>query len=138
METFAVEKWLKETLAADSLLTALVGTHTYSGVRAKGSPLPCVVYQLQAPGNDMVMMGGVRVWANMLYLVRGIAEQPGYGGKLLAIADRIDAALHKGSGSNVNGVIYTCVRERPFQLREETRDGSEFRHLGGLYRIQAR
>lgn len=138
METFAVARWIWGTLTADAALSAIVGSGVYDGVRKAGSALPCVVFQLQAPGNDFMTMNGVRIWNSSLWLVRGIAEQSSYGGQLLTIAYRIEALLHGQKGSNSDGVIYTCVRERPFQLREQPKEGTEYRHLGGLYRIQAR
>lgn len=135
METNAVEQWLNTTLKADTALAAVVSTRVYNTRRPAGSVLPCVVFQMQAAGPDMVMLGGVRVWASTLYLVRGIAEQASYEGNLATIANRIDEVLHAKSGVNAAGVVHTVVREKPFQLVSVI-DGREFRDLGGLYRIQ--
>jgi hypothetical protein len=66
-----------------------------------------------------------------------LAEQASYEGDLATIANRIDAVLHAKSGINAAGTIWTCVRERPFQMAEVF-EGREVRRLGGLYRIQAR
>lgn len=137
METSAAERFIHTTLSADTQLTAVVSTRIYNTRRPPNTALPAVVFQLQAGTNDFVALGGVRVWSSLLYLVRGIAEQTSFEGNLVTIANEIDGALHAASGSNVSGVVYTCVRERPFQLVEVT-EGREFRHLGGLYRIQAR
>jgi hypothetical protein len=137
VETNASEGWIKTSLAADTALTALVGTRIFNTVRDKDSALPCVVFQLQAPGNDFMVLGGARVWTPNLYLVRGIAEQDGFAGDLATIANRIDAVLHRGSGSNAAGTVFTCVRIRPFQMAEIA-DGRQFRHLGGIYEIRAR
>lgn len=141
METNAIERWLKETLSADATLTGLVGTRIYNTRRDESAPLPCVIYQMQSPGNDLVLLGAVRVWASPLYQVVGMMEYTpphgSYGGDLATIANRIDALLHGSSGSNVAGTVWTCVRERPFQMAEVT-SGRDFRRLGGLYRIRAR
>lgn len=135
METNATEQWLNTTLKADVALAAVVSTRIYNTRRPTSAVLPCVVFQLQAAGRDMVVLGGIRVWADMMYLVRGIAEQASYEGNLAIIADRIDVALHAKSGVSAAGVVHTVVRERPFQLVSVI-DGREFRDLGGLYRIQ--
>ena len=138
METNAAEQWLSTTLKADAQLTALVGTRVYNTRRpSPTTPFPCVIFQLQAVRDDLMVLGGVRVWASLLYLVRGIAEQTSYEGNLATIANRIDAVLHAQSGTASAGVVWVAVRERPFQMSEIV-DGRTFAHLGGLYRIQAR
>lgn len=138
MEINAAEQWLGTTLKADAQLTTLVSTRVFNQRRpSKDTPFPCVIFQLQAAGDDLLVLGGARVWANMLYLVRGIAEQPSNEGNLASIANRIDAVLHAKSGTATAGTIWVAVRERPFQMSEIV-DGRTFAHLGGLYRIQAR
>lgn len=135
METNAAEQWIATSLKADGPLAALVSTRIYNTLR--DGPVPCVIFQLQAPGPDFNVLGGSRVWTPLHYLVRGIAEQESYEGDLASIANRIDAVLHKASGSNAAGVIYSCVRVRVFQL-PEVADGRQYRHLGGIYEIKAR
>lgn len=138
METHAAERWLYERLAGDVALTAVVGTRIYNGLRSPSAPLPCVVFQLQAAGPDLMVVGAVRVWANLVYVVRGIVEGRSYTGEAKIIADRIDALLHAQQGSNADGAVWECVRERPFALVETTEAGREFRHVGGVYRVRAR
>lgn len=138
METNAAEQWLSTTLKADATLAGLVSTRVYNTRRpSTTTPFPCVIFQLQAAGDDLLVLGGVRVWANMLYLVRGIAEQTSYEGNLASIANRIDAVLHAQSGTATAGTVWVAVRERPFQMSEIV-DGRTFAHLGGLYRVYAK
>lgn len=136
MESNAAERWIYAKLSTDATLITKVGTRTYNTRRPPESALPCVIWQLQS-GDDVILLGAVRLWSNLRYLVRGIGETGSYGGDLQAIADRIDALLHGASGSNVDGTVWTCVRAAPFQMIE-TVAGREYRHLGGIYRIQAR
>ncbi len=135
METNVAEGWMTTLLKADAQLAAIVGTRVYNTTR-KGA-VPCVLFQLQAPGADLMVLGGARVWTPLTYLVRGIAEQESYEGDLATIANRIDAVLHRTSGSNAAGTVFACVRIRAFQMVEQA-NGREFRHLGGLYEIKAR
>ena len=138
METNAAEQWLSTTLKADATLTGLVSTRIYNTRRPSATtPFPVVIFQLQAAGDDLLVLGGVRVWAPLLYLVRGIAEQTSYEGTLASIANRIDTLLHAKSGTATAGTVWVAVRERAFQMSEIV-DGRTFAHLGGLYRIQAR
>lgn len=135
-ESTAIDRWLNTVLAADTQLAAVVGTRIYADLAPDGAALPMVVYQMQS-SRDLMALGSHRVWANTLYLVRGVAQTIAYGGSLITIADRIDAALHAASGSTVEGVVYECVREGEFRLTE-TANGIQYRHLGGLYRILAK
>jgi hypothetical protein len=96
-----------------------------------------VVYNMQSATNHMIV-GPRQFWANMLFLVRGIHETGSYGGSLLTIAERIDAALHAtpNGATNTYGIIWACVLEQPFRL-PELRDGRNFRHAGAIFRIYA-
>lgn len=136
-ESTTIDRWLYTVLAADVSLAAVVGTRIYSDLAPAGTTLPMVVYQMQAT-NDLMVVGSARVWANALFLVRGVAQRVSYDGDLITMADRIDAVLHGASGSNVEGNVWECVREREFRLTEVGADGRQYRHLGGLYRILAK
>jgi hypothetical protein len=142
METSAAEQWLYGRLTGDTALTAVVSTRVWNTRRPSGGTFPAVLFQLQPGGNeDLTLLGAVRVWAKMTYLVRGIVEvfdpQGSFEGNSKTIADRIDAVLHGASGTNAGGTVYTCVRLRPFKMAELVGE-RDFRHLGGIYQIQAR
>lgn len=135
-ELFAAETWLYSVLAADASLAAVVGERIYSEQAWQTDPLPAmpiVLFQMLS-GNDLRGVGAVRVWVDAVYVVRGISDEDGYGGSLKTIADRIDAVLHAASGSNAEGTVVECVRDRPFKM-PETINGRVYRHLGGVYRL---
>jgi hypothetical protein len=136
-ESTTIDLWLNTALSGDASLAAVVGTRIYSDLAPDGAALPMVVYQMQA-ANDLMTNGAARVWANTLFLVRGVAQRVSYDGDLITMANRIDAVLHGASGSNAEGNVWECVRERPFRLTEVGADGKQYRHLGGLYRILAK
>ena len=135
-ETLVAESWLYTVLAADTALAAVVGTRIYGYLAPPTATMPYVVYQQQA-GHDVRGTGPTRIMADMLYVVRGIAETNSFTGNLETIANRIDAVLQAASGTNVRGVVVACVREQPFSLVESTSEG-QFRHLGGIYRLWAK
>lgn len=132
-ELNAADKWIYTALSGDAQLTAIVGPRIYAEQAPQGAALPYVVFNFQG-GADLMSVGPYRVWTNALMLVRGIAETASYAGSLATIADRIDAILHAQSGSNVDGVVYAAVRERPFRM-PEMGNGRQFRHAGGIYRL---
>ena len=132
-EIFTAEAWLYGKLHGDATLLALVPGGVYTW------PVPTTIsgafalYQMQA-ANDIRGNGPTRIGVNGLWLVRAVAETQSFGGNLLAAANRIDVLLQAASGTATGGVVWACVREEPFQL-VETRDGRQWRHLGGQYRI---
>ncbi len=132
-EIWTAESWLYSKLHGDATLLALVpgGVYTWPVPANIGGAF--VLYQMQA-ANDIRGVGPARIGVNGLWLVRAVAETNSFGGNLLAAADRIDVLLQAASGTVTAGVIWACVREAPFQL-VETKDGRQWRHLGGQYRI---
>lgn len=137
-ETLAAEKWLYTVLAADGALAAVVSTRIYADriPQDVASPYPCVVFgHLSAV--DLMGVGAYRIWANTLYVVRGIAEAESFLGNAKTIADRIDAVLHATSGATSEGTVWACTRESPFRMAETSAGGRNFVHLGGVYRILA-
>lgn len=111
-------------------LSGLLSGRVYSGIAPSGATYPLIVFQIQSPGSDLIVVGGNRVWAEPLVLARVIGKT-GSWTTIAATADAIDAALHNTSG----GVVAWCKRESPFSLVELT-NGVQYRHLGGLYRLR--
>jgi len=144
-EPVAADQWIYSTLKADTALTALIGGAANPRIYNEQAPqngtngptYPFVIYQMQS-AVDLMWVGPRRVWSDMLYLVRGVAETSSYGGSLLTIAERIDEDLHAtpNGTSNAYGVIWVCVGEQPFRL-PEVEGGRNFRHFGRIYRIYA-
>jgi hypothetical protein len=134
-ESARARSWLYQTLANDSALAPLIGRRIYNGRAEQGAAFPYVVLQLLSPGNDLIVVGAVRVWSDMLWLVKAVNKGTSTAA-LEPIADRIDALLHAKSGTVVGGVVHVAVRERPHELPERT-DGVDYVNLGGEYRVKA-
>lgn len=134
-ELNAIDKFLYDQLAGDSALTDVVGQRIYGEMAPDEAAFPYVVYQFLT-GNDLAVINGTRIWSNCTYMVKAIDEAQSYEGDLKTAAGRIDAVLHKQSGSNANGTVYSSVREQPYRMLEPDQ-GRQFRHLGGIYRILA-
>lgn len=133
-ETLVAESWLYSVLTGDAGLNTVVGGRVYSYVAPQGAAMPFVIYQQQG-AHDVAGVGPVRIMASMLYTVKVVGEGASFAA-IEAAANRIDAVLQAASGSNVRGVVVSCVRESPFSLVESTPQG-QFRHLGGIYRVYA-
>jgi hypothetical protein len=134
-ETARARAWIYTRLANDPTMQGLVGQRVYHGVAPAGTQFPYVVFQLLSPGNDLLVVGGARVWAEPLYLVKAVVKGTSTG-QIEPVADRIDALLHAQSGTVTNGVIWAATRERPHEQPELT-DGVMYQNLGGEYRLLA-
>ena len=134
-ETLVAEQCLYSVLAADSQLAAIVGTRIYAYVAPQGAAFPFVVYQNQA-GRDVRGVGPLRLMANLLYVVKVVAQTNSFT-TLETAANRIDAVLQAASGTPTRGTVIACVREQPFALVESLETG-QYRHLGGIYRLWAK
>lgn len=133
-EALTVDRWLYAKLTADAtLMSKVTAVHSYP--IPDNATLPYVLMQEQSV-SDIRGVGPYRIGVSGLWLVRVVARAVGWGGNLEAAADRIDAVLQAASGSVTGGVVWACVRERPFRLVETTQSG-QFRHCGGVYRIWA-
>lgn len=136
-ESARARAWIWSLLANDATLSPLIGAGSaariYHGVAPAGAALPYVIMQQLSAGNDLYVVGMARIWTDPLYLVKAVCKGSSTG-PIEPIANRIDALLHKGSGTVTNGVIWTCKRERGHELPEVS-DGVQYQNLGGEYRV---
>lgn len=122
------ERFLYERLVAANV----AGGRVFSGIAPAGTTEPFVTIQLLSAGNDVVVIGGERIWAAPLFQVKAVAET-GSWSTLAATADALDAALQNTDGSAGSGNVWSCQRERPWAL---ITDDNLYRHLGGEYRLR--
>lgn len=145
-ETAVSDSWVRAQLLATTSVTDIVGTGANARIFLDVAPAsfqsnpeyPFIVYQVQS-AIDYRVVGTYRVWADTLYIVKGINAGADFG-TLAPLAEAIDEALTSDSGGAVSspaGEVFMCVREETFRL-SETEEGKTFRHLGGLYRLYAR
>lgn len=133
-ETIAAARWLYNLLSADLTLQAFVASRIYAYRAPEGSAFPCVVFQLQSAQADTRVIGDQRLASRFTMAIKAI----GQGADFVAIqpiADRVDRLLEAASGSNVDGVIVACIRDRPLEMLEASDPGIDYVHLGGLYNL---
>lgn len=135
-ETARIRAWLATTLKNDEELIALINKRVFHGYVPAGTQYPYVVFQMLSPGNDLMGLGATRIWANPLYLIKAVTKG-NETSNIEPVVNRIDQLLHAKSGTVTNGVIWECVRERPFDLPEVLDGGTVFMNLGAEYRIKA-
>lgn len=106
----------------------------YADTAPQGVPFPYVMATNTDPGQDVAVVGAIRVMTNAVWVVRGVAQGQQYTATLKAIADRIDVLLHRKNGPITGGgTLIASYREQVFRLPETT-NGISYRHLGGQYR----
>lgn len=134
-ETMITDRWLYDTLSNDTTVAAEATGGIHSDVAPQGTESPYVVFSY-SDGEDVRVVDGSRVFTDATYLVKAVLVGASYAA-LEALVDAIDAVLHNSSAVSDDGAIVWCVRERPIRYAESV-NGEEYRHLGALYRIQAR
>lgn len=142
-ELSIIDNWLYTTLTGDETLTGLVGTRVFDSLIPKQDdgepqPMPYIVFNLQAPGNDVIAVGNYRIYSHALYTVRAVNVGSGYG-VVRSIVAGIDAALHNQRTTTEYGIVLNCHRERPLKLPPEQGAGEIiYWSAGGIYRIMAK
>lgn len=128
--------WILAKLTGSVALTAIVGTRISDWPAPQGYPVgaPYVVYRLLA-GIDLDVLGGQRVWTNMVWMVRVYAETRSFAGTLGQAWEAIDAALQLATGTPTGGIVYVCKREGV--ERDVDPDTPGWRYRGGRYRVIA-
>lgn len=97
---------------------------------------PVIIYQCQDPPRDVRGVGTFTVMVDTLYLVKVVAQTDDYG-PLLPVAKVLHEAMTTSTGGTVgDGTVLTSVRRNQFSMTEYA-EGSDWRHLGGMYQIQA-
>lgn len=139
LEPLVAKRWLRATLAADAALVALVGgalsPRICDGPAPEGTAYPCVVFLPYTPGRDLSVIGGIRVWSELPYVVKAVHQAESYADPLQTLAERIDALLHRASGEVDGGRVIACVRVSPLEY-PEVKNSVQYRHLGGIYKLQ--
>jgi hypothetical protein len=130
-----IEPWLYDLLSTDSEIVDLVGESVSGTLSGELLATPYVTFLLQDHG-DIQGVGGIEIMGDCLYMVKAVDRASGWD-TVGPIAARIHALLHRPH-TNItipNGSL-TTIRERIIQY-PEVNEGIQFRHLGGIYRIQA-
>jgi hypothetical protein len=134
-ELVLVDTWLYNVLHGDSALLAAAPGDVHADLAPSGTDDPYVVYQWQGGDDTIGATEANRIMHRGIWVVKAIAQTTKYTGPLKTIADRIDTLLHASAGGVVTGgVVFTSYRIQPFRMTEE-RDGQQYRHLGGQYRV---
>ena len=135
METLVAEKWIVDTLSADSSIVSAVGDRIHTHVVPEKTLFPYIFITFQG-GSDVMTNGANRIMSNLRYAIRAVSKTTS-NESTRALADRIDVLLHAKQGSVDLGVVISAVRDSPFFMIE-IRDGMHLRHLGGIYRISSK
>ncbi len=132
LEEHAAEQYLFTMLTADAQVAALVGTRVYSGLAPHNATYPFVVFSL-IDGFDHTTQG-VRLMADLTYLVECVAEGASYP---FTLAGHIDRVLRDSAGF-VDAFTVNVDRISGFTLPEAAQGGKQYRRAGGRYLISVR
>lgn len=142
-EELEAQDWLKGYLEDDGTLMGMLNGGVYFRSTPTGVRTP-VVKMDRLDGNDLMVLGMHRVWADLTYLIRGVTQGPDWS-DVKEIAHQLDTLLHRTAGESVavtapDGTAMTVYvneifREEPF-TDETTEGGNYYLHAGGVYRLR--
>ena len=142
-EKALVDQWIEDRLGANPYAASLDAVQTglsakvFPDVAPATSTYPFIVYQSQTPPRDIRGTGTARVMVEGLYVIKAVAQGTDFM-LLKDVAKVIDAAFTIGQPITIgtDGYIMSSVREEQFSL-VTVEEGTQFRHLGGVFRILA-
>lgn len=108
------------------------------GAASVGTPFPCIIVAFQS-GIDVVYANAKRSFIDALYQVKavGVASDPD---AIVTLAGQIENALGGDQGlQHVNvtgGHVLSCQRQNPLMYNDEDKAGTQYMHIGGIYRVQ--
>ena len=134
-DVYVQQRLLSSAVELEAISPGL-STRIYEEVAPSDARYPFIVWQCQSPPRDVRGVGTFRVMVDTLYIVKAVSQSVSYA-PLAPVASVIDRAMTNPEGSNVgDSIVLTSVRNDQFSMRESA-EGTEIRHLGGEYRIQA-
>lgn len=137
IENMHTQRWLKETLNADTALMTIATGGVLDQVSDNflDAAYPMVTFQAQSPGTVLRGVGLIEVWVDTLWLVKASCIGSSFA-PIVAAAARIHALLHGRLNITLpDGFLVECYREDTFQLGS-VQGGKQYRHLGGIYRTR--
>jgi hypothetical protein len=141
-EQAMVDLWVEARFEDPAIVAALevidvgLSTRVFQDFAPEGTPYPFIIWQCQDPPRVIRGVGVSTVMIDTLYVVKAVAQVDSYA-PMAPVARVIDSAMTSSTGSAVeDGFVLTSVRDRGFALVERDQ-GTQFRHFGGEYSIQA-
>jgi hypothetical protein len=139
-EQVLVDLWIESALFAytDQLEAIATGLsdRIYHDAARQGTEWPVIIYQCQTPPRVIRGVGTTTIMVDTLYVVKAVAQTLTYE-SIGPIAQVIDIALTSAEGGQIGGgYVLTSIRNNQFSMIEDAM-GTQFRHLGGLYQINA-
>lgn len=134
--TEVVEPWLFATLSADATLMGLVGgVLVNTSEDAVEDPPDAWLEYAYVSARDILAVGGTRVQVDAIYQVKAVVRGSSYD-PATAIFRRVSTLLDRPETQSTTHGDISCRRETIIQYPER-QDGTQYRHLGGTYRIRA-
>lgn len=132
LSTFAIERWLMDTLSADTALAGLV----HARLIPAGAALPRCVFE-PVSNLDVASANGTSILNRALYLVKVVGRGDGIGA-LKTMADAVYARLHQKSGTNADGEVWSCTRDEEIALPPDVINGVAYHTLAQRFRVEGK
>lgn len=134
-EQWVIARWLYTAVNVSAVTTFATGGIFRGAARQDTTGIYGTIIPVPG-GEDLMIVNGIRVW------FRGHWDVVFVGTELQAetvdkAAKAADLLIHRGSGTNTDGRVVTCMRTKPIFF-EEPDEGIRYVYSGGSYQIAAR
>lgn len=134
-----IDRWIYEALASDNQIAAIVGDRIYRDQAPEAAAYPFLIFSF-SDGEAINGMGTCRVMTRARYLVK-VVNLDSIDSNARTLADRIDEIIGTATRavhSQDSTIRFSARLESPISYTEAAANsGRNYRHLGGLYTIEA-
>lgn len=138
IEASSAYDFIVSTLKADSSWSSLSPGGVRRGAAPVGASYPITIVQFVS-GVDILTANATRMMVDAVYLIKAIGLLTDTA-NVFALAAEIDVALGGDTGLRhidvTGGHILNCHRQSTIQYDDTDNTGTQYTHLGGLYRIR--
>lgn len=130
--------FILSTLRNDPMLMSLSPGGIFVGAAPIGATFPCTLVSFQS-GIDVVAANAKRLMVDALYQVKGVGPSSDPD-PVVALGSQIDDTLGGDEGLKhvdvTGGHILGCYRQAPLMYPDVDKAGTQYMHIGGIYRVQ--
>lgn len=134
-----INRWITEVLTDDPATAAIIDGRIYHDQAPEDASYPFIVFSF-SDGEAVNGLGACRLMTRARYQIKVVARDV-LDANARTLADRIDAVIgtaQAATHSADSSIAFSARLESPIAYSEPSRDSSRvFRHLGGLYLIEA-
>ena len=131
-----VYQWMYARLTGDAQVMAVFGTRVYRKVIPQAASYPPSLVMQYMGGGTLAVINGIRIWSDMLFMIKATGTNGQYT-NLRNGMDRVDALLHRATGSVTGAQIIWCEQVNEVPIEPVVYSGETYEQIAVMYRVKA-